>query len=57
MRVVILQPLAVGRDHVDPGAELDLTDYSAEKLISRGLAKKISKPKKINKKAATPAND
>ena len=56
MRVEILEPLAVGRQSLNPGDVIDLTDYSAQKLIDRGLVKKASKPKK-SKKAEAPADE
>ena len=58
MQVELLNPLTIGREGFDVGAVIETTDYSGQKLIDRGLAKKASKPKsKKKKKAGDTADD
>tara|TARA_R100000655_G_scaffold30791_3_gene61864 strand:+ start:840 stop:1007 length:168 start_codon:yes stop_codon:yes gene_type:complete len=49
MKVIALVPLLMGQDKIEIGQELELSDYSAEKLIQRGA---VALPAKKKKKAA-----
>lgn len=51
MRIVTIIPMTLGRDKLPAGAELEMTEYSGQKLIDRGLAKAAPKPKKAKKPA------
>ena len=56
MRVEILEPLTIGSESKEVGAIIETTDYSGQKMVDRGLAKKAGKSKK-SKKADTAADD
>lgn len=56
MKVELLHDLTIGSESKEAGSVIETTDYSGEKMIARGLAKKASKPKK-SKKADTAADD
>jgi hypothetical protein len=56
MRIVTTIPMTIGRDKLPAGSELEMTDYSAEKLLERGMAKPAPKAKKP-KKAKKPAEE
>ena len=56
MRIVTTIPITIGRDNHPAGSELEMTDYSAEKLLERGMAKPAPKAKKP-KKAKKPAEE
>jgi len=45
MKVELLHPLTIGNESAEAGSVIETTDYSGQKLIARGLAKKASKPK------------
>jgi|TARA_R100001079_G_C4324569_1_gene100458 hypothetical protein len=55
MKVISLVPLTFGNDKIEVGQELELSDYSAEKLIQRGVV--ALPPKKKKKSAKKPADE
>ena len=56
MKVELLHPLTIGSESKEVGAIIETTDYSGQKMIARGLAKRAGKSKK-SKKADTAADD
>lgn len=52
MKVIALAPLQIGREKVAVGEELELSDYSAQKMIKRGAVALPAKKKKAAKKPA-----
>jgi hypothetical protein len=52
MKVIAMVPLMFGQDKIEVGQELELSEYSAEKLIQRGAVALPAKKKKAAKKPA-----
>ena len=58
MKITLTSALIHGSERLEPGDSLEVSDYSAQKLIARGLAKAAAKPKAAKKpKAEKPATD
>ena len=58
MKITLTSALMHGSERLEPGDSLEVSDYSAQKLIARGLAKAAAKPKAAKKpKAEKPATD
>jgi len=58
VKITLTSALMHGSERLEPGDSLEVSDYSAQKLIARGLAKAATKPKaakkpKVEKKPAT----
>jgi hypothetical protein len=58
VKITLTSALMHGSERLEPGDSLEVSDYSAQKLIARGLAKAATKPKAAKKpKAEKPATD
>jgi len=58
VKITLTSALMHGSERLEPGDSLEVSDYSAQKLIARGLAKAAAKPKAAKKpKAEKPATD
>lgn len=52
MKVILLAPTIYGRERLDPGDELEVTEHSGAKMIARGWARAEKAKPKAKPKAA-----